>query len=36
MIKLRNLESPYLLPASYISVLRATRADSMIAIGHNT
>jgi hypothetical protein len=35
MIKLRELERPYLLPASYIPVLRATRADPMIALGHN-
>jgi hypothetical protein len=31
MIKLRDLERLYLLPASYIPVLRATRADPMIA-----
>jgi len=36
MIKLRNLEHRYLLLRSYIPVRRATRADLMIALNHNT
>jgi hypothetical protein len=32
MIKLRNLERRYLLLASYIAVLRATKADPMTAL----
>jgi len=35
MIKLREIERPYLLQARYIPVLRATRADPMIALSHN-
>jgi hypothetical protein len=35
MIKLRNLEHRYLLPANYIPVRGATRADPMIALNHN-
>jgi hypothetical protein len=32
MIKLRNLERRYLLLASYIAVLHATKADPMAAL----
>ena len=32
MIKLRNIERRYLLLASYIAVLRATKADPMAAL----
>ena len=35
MIKLRNLERPYPLLASYILALRATGADPLIALSHN-
>jgi len=35
MIKLRNLERPYLLLASYIPARLATGADPLIALTHD-